>query len=395
MKLANAVSAGAGRAAPALVEESTPPRAAAAGASKPVVVIPSIRDIVPERIAAVPEDVDIVVIDDSDGNIKPTRERMTVFYYRDQRDIMGTDYDLIPHKTAACRNFAFYYLWKHTDHDLVITIDDDVHCPPHFMQAYGIIGSDGEWPNVQVDGWYNTIKFMGIAGPDGRELYPRGFPYWLREPREERLGTARGRMVCIMGLWSHVLDYDGIDKYLFEHYQVLQDDVRPLHPVLTVGSPTCPTKFSFCAMNFAFHRDLLPAAYQMPMDREIASGYRIWRFDDIWAGYVIETLIHHRGGRDLIAIGEPVGTHLKEGNLSREVGGEHYGHLMSPYFYDLVDLGIAATAPGTYAEMDRSLWSYLELDFDALCREVRCPPLYQTYFRETFTRLRRWAELFR
>lgn len=365
-----------------------------AAAARPVLVIPSIRDIIPERIAAVPEDVDILVIDDSDGNIKPSRDRMTVFYYRDQRDIMGDDYDLIPHKTAACRNFAFYYLWRYTEHDLIITIDDDVLCPPHFMQAYSIIGTTGSWPNVQVDGWYNTIKYMGITGQEGQILYPRGFPYWLRAPQPERMGTVSGRMVCIMGLWSHVLDYDGIDKYLFDEYRELRDEIRLDPPVLTVGTPQCPTKFSFCAMNFAFHRDLLPAAYQMPMDREISSGYRIWRFDDIWAGYVIEALIHHRGGEDLIAIGEPAGKHLKEGNLSREVGGEHYGHLMSPYFYDLVDLGVAATPPGTYADMYLSLWSYLEENFDALCREVRCPPLYQGYFRETFTRLRRWAQLF-
>src|SRR5262249_5992753 len=171
---------------------------AAPAAVKPVVVIPSIRDIVPERIAAIPEDVDLFVIDDSDGNIKPSRDRMRVFYYRDQREVMEDDYDLIPHKTAACRNFAFYYIWKYTDHDLIITLDDDVVCPPHFMSAYGIVGTEGEWPNVQVDGWYNTIEFAGARGTDGRTLYPRGFPFWLRTPQPKRMGRARGRMVCIM-----------------------------------------------------------------------------------------------------------------------------------------------------------------------------------------------------
>jgi hypothetical protein len=361
---------------------------------KPVLVIPSIRDIVPERIAAVPEDVDVFVIDDSDGNIRQSRDRMKVFYYRDQREVMGADYDLIPHKTAACRNFAFYYIWKYTDHDLIVTIDDDVVCPPEFMAAYSVVGTEAEWPNVQVDGWYNTIKFAGVHGADGRTLYPRGFPFWLRYPQPERRTTVRGRLMCIMGLWSNVLDYDGIDKYLFGDYGELREQVRLAEPLLTVGSPQCPTKFSFCAMNFAFHRDLLPAAYQMPMDREIAPGYPIWRFDDIWAGYVIESLVHHRGGEDVIAVGEPVVKHLKEGNLQKEVHGEHYGHLMAPYFYDLIDLGVAATPPGTYAAMYLALFTYLSEEFDRLCDEIRCPALYRTYFRETFSRLRRWAALF-
>ncbi len=273
---------------------------------KPVVIIPSIRTIDARNIAAIPDDVDILVVDDSDGSIKPTRERMRVFTYADQREVMGRDYDLIPHKTAACRNFAFYYVYKHTDHDLIITIDDDCLLPAHFMAAYGAIGTNREWPNITVDGWYNTIAFLGVTGAGSRPLYPRGFPYWLRRPAEETRGTANGRLVCLMGLWANVLDYDGIDKYLSEDYRLLHQTVAPLAPVMTVGTPATPTKFSFCAMNFAFHRDMLPAAYQMPMDREILPGYPIWRFDDIWAGYVIEALVHKRGGRDVIGIGEEI-----------------------------------------------------------------------------------------
>jgi hypothetical protein len=195
-----------------------------------------------------------------------------------------------------------------------------------------------------------------------------------------------------MGLWSNVLDYDGIDKYLFEDYRRLRTDVRPIAPLLTVGTPQVPTKFSFCAMNFAFHRDLLVAAYQMPMDREILPGYPIWRFDDIWAGYVIESLIHKRG--DLVAIGEPVVTHLKEGNLVREVHGEHIGHLMAPYFYGLIDAGIADIDRGDYAVMYFDLFDGLVDRFQPLADDLRVPPAYRPYFLETFERLRRWAALF-
>jgi len=49
---------------------------------KPVFIIPSIRTIrtiEPRHIAAIPEEVDILVVDDSDGSIKPTRDRMKVF----------------------------------------------------------------------------------------------------------------------------------------------------------------------------------------------------------------------------------------------------------------------------------------------------------------------------
>ena len=363
-------------------------------ACKPVVVIPSIRDVVPERIAAIPEDVDIVVVDDSNGNIRPSRDRMKVFDYRDQRELMGGNSDLIPRKTAACRNFAFYYVWKCTDHDLIISIDDDVVCPPGFVDTYRMIGTEAEWPNVRVDGWYNPLGAAGVTDHDGRTLYPRGFPFWLRHPQAERRGTIHGRLMCLMGLWSNILDHDGIDRYVFTDCAAPRHDVSLREPVVTVGSQQCPTKFPFSAMNFALHRDLLPAAYQMPMDREIAAGYPLRRFDDIWAGYVIQSLVHRRANGDLVGIGVPIVRHEKHGDLRREIHGEHYGHLMAPYFYDLIDLGIAATAPDEYAGMYMRLSTHLVDNFDSLCDEVRCPELYRRYFGEMFDRVRRWATLF-
>ena len=98
-------------------------------------------------------------------------------------------------------------VYKHTDHDVVITLDDDVFCPPNFMDAYSCIGTEGKWPNVEVDGWYNTISFLNEFGDDGRTIYPRGFPYWLRHPLEEKFSEVSGRMTCIMGLWKNVLDW--------------------------------------------------------------------------------------------------------------------------------------------------------------------------------------------
>jgi len=159
------------------------------------------------------------------------------------------------------------------------------------------------------------------------------------QPAPETRATARGRLACLMGLWNNVLDYNGIDKYVLPSYQKLHPTARPVERLLTVGTPAQPTKFALCSMNFGFTRDMIPAAYQMPMDREIIPGYPLWRFEDIWGGYVIEALVHKRGGQDVVGIGEPTVAHLKEGNLVRETHGEHFGHLMSPFFYAFIDAG--------------------------------------------------------
>jgi hypothetical protein len=104
--------------------------------------------------------------------------------------------------------------------------------------------------------------------------------------------------------------------------------------------------------------------------------------------------VHKRGGADVIGIGKPIVKHLKEGNLLREIHGEHFGNLMSPYFYALIDAGIAAISPGSYAMMYFDLFTYLVDDFKALADDLRIPSLYCAYFLDTFQRLQRWAALF-
>ena len=75
-----------------------------------VLVKPSIRKINISYLRFVPDEIKIIVVNDSDKTMKPNRKNMEVFDYAFQKKIMASDYDLIPHKTAACRNFAFYYI---------------------------------------------------------------------------------------------------------------------------------------------------------------------------------------------------------------------------------------------------------------------------------------------
>jgi hypothetical protein len=67
---------------------------------------------------------------------------------------------------------------------------------------------------------------------------------------------------------------------------------------------------------------------------------------------------------------------------------------MAPYFYALIDAGIAAIDPGSYAAMYFNLFNYLVEDFAALADDLRIPALYRVYYLDTFQRLRRWAALF-
>lgn len=356
-----------------------------------VLVIPSIREINNELLRNVPADIELLVVDDSNGNCRPNRPNMRVFDYDFQRKVMGQDnYDLIPHKTAACRNFAFYYIWKETDYQYILTLDDDCKTEPGFIEAYCQLGNTLDLPTVIGYDWINTIDQYNNLG---LSLFARGYPYWERFEKDWKVIHTTSRVVTIMGMWRRFLDVDGIDKYLFSEFGDIYQDVSPQYPLLRVGTKTSPTKFSFCAMNFGFIREVLPIMYQMPMVERFVDRYSIWRFDDIWAGYVLQSLICLKD--DAVCIGEPLIEHQKAGNLTKEVLGEHYGHLISPYFYRLIDAGISVVdSSRSYAEMYVCLFDHLVSRFGMYKAEFAVPELYCGYLRPTFERLLRWGRLF-
>jgi hypothetical protein len=144
-------------------------------------------------------------------------------------------------------------------------------------------------------------------------------------------------------------------------------------------------------MNVGFVRELLPAMYQMPMHSRFAAEYGLWRYDDIWAGYIAQTLIAIRG--EAATIGVPVVYHDKAGDLQRELRGEHYGVLMSHFVYEVVNLAASGVRLDSYAEMVADLAERILTKGDSYRRGAKVPALYWRYIAETAAGLRRWSEL--
>ncbi|MAE72021.1 MAG: hypothetical protein CME06_16330 [Gemmatimonadetes bacterium] len=141
-------------------------------------------------------------------------------------------------------------------------------------------------------------------------------------------------------------------------------------------------------MNFGFTREIAPIVTQVPQNIEIMDRYSLWRFDDIWGGYILQSLIALKG--DAITIGDPVVVHTKAGDLRREVSGEHYGHLVSPYFYDLVDRAVEDCSPmAPYAE---AYAAFAQGFRGAVDRGV--PSGYRPLLRALGLFFERWSELF-
>jgi len=152
-----------------------------------------------------------------------------------------------------------------------------------------------------------------------------------------------------VGLWDRVLDTHALDKHLFGAYRAEYPNLRLSRSIVRPGCEAHPMYFPFSSMNFGFVRELLPAMYQMPMRPRFADRYALWRYDDIWTGYIAQSLATKRG--DAFTTGAPIVDHQKAGDLDRELLGEHYGMLISPYLYGAVDRAMSDVKAASYSRM--------------------------------------------
>ena len=329
------------------------------------------------------------MVEDGDDPVLVDRPGVEVFTKAFQRRFMGSDYDLIPRGTAACRNFGFYYLWRETSCRYVISLDDDVTTRAGFMQGYAMLGERRAIDTVEGAGWLNSIGLFADAPP----CYARGFPFDARVPATATWSVTSARVAAHMGLWDGVLDTHAVDKQLFSDYRADYPSLSlPRGLVRTAPAPPTQTmRFPFSSMNFGFVRDALPAMYQIPMRPQFLDRYALWRYDDIWAGYIVQTLAAKCG--DACTLGAPVVAHEKAGDLQRELQGEHCGILMSPYVYAVVDHAAEQVRPSTYLEMYAHLMDRILTSEAAWRRQAAVPAAYASFIIELARTLLRWATL--
>ena len=348
-------------------QDPTPPT------DRVAVVVPIPNDPDWTIFEALSDDVPILVVDDSDGRLAPPpRRNVTYFDYAAQRDVMGPHWDAIPHHSAATRNFG-HYLAHQEGYDVVVALDYDCRVREGWLQTHeAALGPVVGAPALRND-WINTVTCEGF--------YARGFPY---EHRNDVDGTATrttasGVVKVNMGVWDNVLDLNGIDKLQSEPPRApgLHDE----DPVVALGN------LPVCGMNTAFHAEVVPAYYFLP-DIMVNGSWLLSRHDDIWGGYVLKRLMDVRG--DLLSFGPPIVEHTRQSTIERVVVVEHWMHLLSMPFYDVVDRAAATVVAGDYAQMFGAF-------VDAYMAEVDRSPApchYREVFAELGTWMQRWAAAF-
>ena len=350
----------------------------AAKTNNVAVVIPIPNDPDWSIFDEIPNDVPIIVADDSDGKLAPApRPNVTYYDYAAQRRIMGAHYGAIPHKSAAARNFGHYLAFKE-GFDVIVALDYDCRTKPGWLSDHlAALATVADAPAVS-GAWINTIEQPGF--------YSRGYPYEYRNEEASAMTdtTASGTVKVNMGVWDHVLDLNGIDKV---QRDIAGRDV-PYDPGLRGDENRIALgNVPVCGMNTAFTADLVPAYFFLP-DLWI-DGWQLSRHDDIWGGYVLKKLMDKRG--DLFRYGRPIVEHTRQSKLERVMVFEHYMHLMASGFFALVDEAAESVAAGPYADM----YGAFVDGYLARVDRASAPLHYRRVYRELGESMRRWADCFR
>ena len=204
--------------------------------------------------------------------------------------------EILPYNSVQRRNIG-YLRAVMLGAENIISIDDDNYAAEgDYLGGHDIVGKTLGLPCVSSsNGWFNTGSLLKTVPQ--KPLFHRGFPTSKRDGEELKYSEIHGRVVVNAGLWLEVPDADAMS-----HVDC---------PVRVTGfrdnfdgrlAVAHGTNMVFNSQNTAFHRDLLPAIFLMPMG-ECVGDLEVGRYDDIWMGIFVKVIADHLG--DYVSVGLP------------------------------------------------------------------------------------------
>lgn len=256
---------------------------------------------------------------------------------------------LIPYDSDNRRNIG-YLKAVESGADIVVAVDDDNFVGnDDWYEGHSIVGQHVCLKTVSCSsGWFNPCQMME-TDPPGRTIYARGYPYSRRHvPNEEIYCETEGRVVINAGLWLREPDVDSLTR-LTEPVQC----TRLLEERIMLAPGTwAPIN----TQNTAFHRDILPAFYFVPITGYIG-GIIVERYGDIWAGLFARKAIDHMGDR--VTYGKPACDHRRNPHvLLKDLEQEFWAILLTESLWEAI-YGWQLTAT-TYAETYLEMADHLE-----------------------------------
>lgn len=252
---------------------------------------------------------------------------------------------LIPLDSDQRRNIGYLKAAEEGAEILVAVDDDNLVLEGDWLADHAVVGTRASLTTVSAPSrWFNPCAMME-TDPPGRVLYPRGHPYSRRHRAgfAETRSVTEGRVAINGGLWLREPDVDSLTR-LTEPVRCtrLKEDRLMLAP---------DTWAAINTQNTAFHRDVLPAFYFVPITGRLG-GLTVERYGDIWAGLFCRKAIDQVGDR--VAYGIPACDHVRNPHvLLKDLQLEFWAILLTEELWEgLYEVRLSArTYRGAYEEI--------------------------------------------
>ncbi len=289
------------------------------------------------------QDVEYIVI--GDEKTKFDYDRFTTYdfeYYDVTRqkawihdNFIGViDYDdvcsAIPWNSVRRRNLGYLIALEHGA-EVIVTVDDDNFQEVGWLEKHLSALEKARYIVSSMNRVVNPCEFLEFYTKSN--IYMRGYPIFQMFSDETTIvAKESGGSVLNMGLWKHAPDVDAATNLVYTGLQSsgfnrLVEDCS--YAVASYNYIPINTQ------NTAFMRKVTPAYYTLLMDTMI-NGLLIDRYDDIWAGWILQKIAHHLG--DHVSFGQPLSNHIRnKHDYLRDFSCEYVGMILNSRFFNFID----------------------------------------------------------
>jgi hypothetical protein len=269
---------------------------------------------------------------------------------------------------------------------VLIAIDDD-----NFPEDVDFIAGHGDTGGglsggalTSSTGFYNVCEHLKLN--DGRRVYPRGFPFLLRNGAApvavSSVLPAGARSGVTMGLWTGSPDLDAV-TWLNGPVTSLAYTGEKRY-VLAHG-----TWMPVSGQNVSVARELIPAYCCVPMGWPVPGG-SIQRYGDIWGGYFLQAVLNRTSYH--MTFGQPVVNHRRNPHCYLDdLRHEYWGMMLTDWLVDILKSGFRPAASGI-PERTRELADFLAERVAARLPEW-CPQEMRAFLKQTAENLSAWVSV--
>lgn len=231
----------------------------------------------------------------------------TIFIAHNEQDEIGKRfklfYDRLPWNNETRRNLGFLCALEAGCERLIAIDDDNWPTDDDFIGGHSLTGK--AWTKELVSepsGFHNVCE--SLAFEPSRAIFPRGYPFKLRETRNHQSMVAahpRATIGVTAGLWLQEPD---IDATTWLNGRV--SAIRYTGPGVMALDQSTWTPIN--TQNTSVTRELIAAFLCIPMGWDVPGG-KIQRYGDIWGGYFLQAIL--AGTPYHVAFGRPLVNHWR------------------------------------------------------------------------------------